>query len=442
MSNSIKTLIWLLIAIPSCLSLTLTRNGRLQCEFYDKQCIDADAENPEILEKCSGIETCDSLDSVCYTTWDANGNNLTALIKEGRHHVHKMGCIPNQDSKCNISQCKEEKEKPVSGNVLFCCCTGNLCNADFQWAPKKKTDIAPSNPDKPAEPKKSNKLVITLIIVVLTITVFVALASWYCLRQRKEERFEVIPINEDPSGQLSGGDLGFIATLKLQDTPIELNHAIRPIGHGKYGTVYKGKMGDKLVAVKIFTLSGKGSYETERNIFALPLMNNHENILKCLGVDQRFNNSLDAEFWLVTEYHDKGSLHDFLKANMLSWDQLCTIAFNIASGLDFLHDDKRKHAITHRDFKSKNVLIKSDLTACISDFGLAHVFTPNQETNQEAFGQVAILFSRFFGSKMTSKLLRNDVRSNLMKARGFVYTLKAHAFLRARHYVTILTRKT
>merc|ERR1712115_571413 len=85
----------------------------------------------------------------------------------------------------------------------------------------------------------------------------------------------------------------------------------------------------------------------------------------------------------VTEYHAKGSLHDFLKANLLSWDQLCTIALNIANGLAFLHDDKqcgdkRKHAITHRDFKSKNVLIKSDLTACISDFGLALVFRPNE----------------------------------------------------------------
>jgi len=187
-----------------------------------------------------------------------------------------------------------------------------------------------------------------------------------------------------------------ITNLKLQDTQIELHNTI---GTGKYGQVYKGKMGEKWVAVKIFQLNGKGSYETETNIFALPLMNNHDNILKCLGVDQRKGQSLEAEFWLVTEYHAKGSLHDFLKANLLSWDQLCTIALNIANGLAFLHDDKqcgdkRKHAITHRDFKSKNVLIKSDLTACISDFGLAHVFIPNPNPGQDGeqtFGQVGTL---------------------------------------------------
>lgn len=33
-----------------------------------------------------------------------------------------------------------------------------------------------------------------------------------------------------------------------------------------------------------------------------------------------------------------------------------------------------KPAIAHRDFKSKNVLLKNDLTACIADFGLALVF--------------------------------------------------------------------
>ena len=76
-------------------------------------------------------------------------------------------------------------------------------------------------------------------------------------------------------------------------------------------------------------------------------------------------------------------MYDFLKANLVSWDDLCKIALSIGKGLAFLHDEKGdcnspdfKPAIAHRDFKSKNVLIKDDLTACISDFGLAMVLEP------------------------------------------------------------------
>lgn len=63
-------------------------------------------------------------------------------------------------------------------------------------------------------------------------------------------------------------------------------------------------------------------------------------------------------------------------------------------GLMHLHEeipatktDRLKPAIAHRDFKSKNVLLKDDLTACIADFGLALIFHPDIPCG-EAHGQV------------------------------------------------------
>ena len=98
--RTLQSLILLSLTLPSCLSLTTSRNGHLQCEHYDKQCIDEANNNGQnsgdILKKCSGIETCENDESVCYTTWDAKERNLTDFIKEGRRHVHKMGCISNQ----------------------------------------------------------------------------------------------------------------------------------------------------------------------------------------------------------------------------------------------------------------------------------------------------------------------------------------------------------
>ena len=51
------------------------------------------------------------------------------------------------------------------------------------------------------------------------------------------------------------------------------------------------------------------------------------------------------------------------------------------------HFQEMKPSIAHRDFKSKNVLIKSDMTACIADFGLALVFEPGKAVG-DAHGQV------------------------------------------------------
>jgi activin receptor type-2 len=68
----------------------------------------------------------------------------------------------------------------------------------------------------------------------------------------------------------------------------------------------------------------------------------------------------------------------------------------MARGLTHLHEevpaskvDACKPAVAHRDFKSKNVLLKSDLTACIADFGLALIFYPGKPVG-DTHGQVKL----------------------------------------------------
>lgn len=50
-------------------------------------------------------------------------------------------------------------------------------------------------------------------------------------------------------------------------------------------------------------------------------------------------------------------------------------------------NDGHKPAIAHRDFKSKNVLLRADLSACIADFGLALIFAPGKPCG-DTHGQV------------------------------------------------------
>lgn len=107
----------------------------------------------------------------------------------------------------------------------------------------------------------------------------------------------------------------------------------------------------------------------------------HPNILDFIGVERH-----QDEYWLITAYHSYGSLCDYLKGHTVTWDELCKISESMVRGLMHLHEEihptkadgsKIKPAIAHRDFKSKNVLLKSDMTACIADFGLALVFKPD-----------------------------------------------------------------
>lgn len=78
---------------------------------------------------------------------------------------------------------------------------------------------------------------------------------------------------------------------------------------------------------------------------------------------------------LITDYHELGSLHDFLQLHTPDASATGRLAFTAASGLAHLHTEihgtKGKPAIAHRDIKSKNILVKKDWTCAIADFGLA-----------------------------------------------------------------------
>lgn len=70
----------------------------------------------------------------------------------------------------------------------------------------------------------------------------------------------------------------------------------------------------------------------------------------------------------------------------------------IIRGLMHLHEeipankaDGYKPAVAHRDFKSKNVLLKADMSACIADFGLALIFHPGKPCG-DTHGQVMHIY--------------------------------------------------
>ena len=87
---------------------------------------------------------------------------------------------------------------------------------------------------------------------------------------------------------------------------------------------------------------------------------------------------------ILYEYMPNGSLWEALHGKMkgkllIDWASRYNVAFGVAAGLAYLHHDCRPLVI-HRDIKSSNVLLDSNLEARIADFGLARLMVHKNET--------------------------------------------------------------
>lgn len=340
-----------------------------KCEFYNQtMCANPNDPNCKDVEECEQPE--DGKRSHCFVVWTEDENGVM--------NVSLKGCFLDNEDCYNKSDCVAKVSNP--GKFLFCCCEGNMCNQNFKWLLTPTESPPLSSPIPAISPASLTILEVAIFIALFFVLFFILIICyiWY----RKTKVFNELPTT-DPSPLPPPSPY-------LDLRPIQL---IEIKAKGRFGVVWKAKFKTEEIAVKVFPVQDKQSWVTEQEIFKLLNMN-HPNILQYIGVEKHGDN-LHSEFWLLTAFHESGSLCDFLKAHTLTWPELCKIAETMARGLMYLHEalpgktpgEFIKPAVAHRDFKSKNVLLKSDLTACIADFGLAIVFEAGKACG-DAHGQV------------------------------------------------------
>jgi TGF-beta receptor type-1 len=148
---------------------------------------------------------------------------------------------------------------------------------------------------------------------------------------------------------------------------------IEVCGQGRFGEVWRGKWHGEDVAVKIFSSREEKSWQREVQLYQTASLR-HSHLLGFIAADNKDSGTW-TQLWLVTDYHPLGSLYDYLSVNSLDNLGALKMALSIATGLAHLHMEivgtQGKPAIAHRDLKSRNVLVKNDLTCAIADLGLA-----------------------------------------------------------------------
>ncbi|KAL3328981.1 hypothetical protein AABB24_036210, partial [Solanum stoloniferum] len=129
------------------------------------------------------------------------------------------------------------------------------------------------------------------------------------------------------------------------------------------GSVYKGTIDGEVFAIKKMKWNAREELKILQKV-------NHGNLVKLEGfcIDPK-----EANCFLVYEYVENGSLHSWIhgeKGEKLSWKTRLRIATDVANGLLYIHEHTRPRVV-HKDIKSSNILLDTNMRAKVANFGLA-----------------------------------------------------------------------
>lgn len=147
----------------------------------------------------------------------------------------------------------------------------------------------------------------------------------------------------------------------------------RLLGSGGFGKVYRGILSNNSneVAVKCVNHDSKqGLREFMAEIESMGRLQ-HKNLVQMRGWCRR-----KSELMLVYDYMPNGSLNQWVfdhPKEPMTWRMRRQVINDVAEGLNYLHHGWEQ-VVIHRDIKSSNILLDSDMRGRLGDFGLAKLY--------------------------------------------------------------------
>ncbi|XP_035532133.1 bone morphogenetic protein receptor type-2-like [Morone saxatilis] len=307
--------------------------------------------------------------SRCYGLWEKRPDGETHLVKQG------CWTYTGSQQECRGDRClvTATPSQIQNGSYRFCCCSQNLCNANFTEPPPTadtpalrpmKTDGRDDGQTAHPALRREETVLIALVTVAIAAIVIIALFLGYRMMRGKKQKHSLSALD--------------VLEAANTDTAVDLDNLklLELIGRGRYGTVFRGCLNERCVAVKLFSSANRQNYANERSIYCLPLLQQHDNIARFLTADERTTADGRPEFLILMEFYPHGCLSRYLSLHTVDWSTCCRMTHGVTRGLAFLHTelyrgDQYKPAVAHRDVTSRNVLVRADLSCVLADFGLS-----------------------------------------------------------------------
>lgn len=182
--------------------------------------------------------------------------------------------------------------------------------------------------------------------------------------------------NEERFEPLDPGEKGHKVCARILK-PGDLRN-IKLLGNGVFGTVHKGiwiPEGDTVklpVAIKTIhdRMRRQTFFELTDHMMAMGSLD-HTNVVRILGICP------GANLQLVTQLSTHGSLLEHVRKckNKLTPQRLLNWCVQIAKGMYYLEENR----MVHRNLAARNVLLRNNYTAQISDYGIADLLYPDDK---------------------------------------------------------------